>query len=84
MEDMTCREFVEFLMAYLDRELPDSQRTVFEGHIRLCPPCGDYLTTYRETVEMGKRVCRDGDGPVPEEAPEELVRAILAARRSSG
>ena len=84
MKDITCREFVDFLMAYLDEELPASQREVFEGHIHLCPPCGDYLGTYREAVAMGKQVCRDCDGPAPEDAPEELVRAILSARKSTG
>mgnify|MGYP002626349457 CR=1 FL=1 len=80
-DEMTCQEFVEFLMAYLDEELPGRQRTVFEGHLEDCPPCKVYLDTYRETVELGRRVC-DGDAAPPEDVPESLVRAILAARRS--
>lgn len=80
-DEMTCREFVEFLMAYLDEELPGGQRRVFEGHLQDCPPCKTYLETYRETVELGRRVC-DGEVAPPEDVPESLVRAILAARRS--
>jgi len=81
-EGMTCREFVDFLMAYLDGELPEGQRGVFEGHLVDCPPCKDYLETYRETVELGRRVCCGADAPVPEDVPESLVRAILEARKS--
>lgn len=80
---MNCREFVDFLMAYLDRELSDGERSTFEEHISDCPPCGDYLETYREAVRLGKRACRDDEGPVPEEVPEALVEAILAARNAS-
>ena len=78
---MTCQEFVDFLMAYLDGELAPEVRLVFEGHIRDCPPCLAYLESYRETVRLGKSLCDDPEGPVPEEVPEALVRAILDARR---
>lgn len=78
-ERMTCRELIEFLMAYLDRELPEDQVRVFEEHLRLCPPCEAYLETYQEAVREGRAVCAEEDA-APAEVPEDLVRAILAAR----
>ena len=78
---MRCRDFVEFLMEYVDGTLGATERDVFEGHIGDCPPCRHYLETYRETVRLGHSVC-DPDAEVPPEVPEELVAAILAARRS--
>ena len=48
-----------------------------------CPSCITYLDTYRETIRLGKAVCADPEGPVPEDVPDQLVRAILAARRGS-
>ena len=77
---MTCQEFVEFLMDYLDATLPAVQLRTFREHMDECPGCESYLDTYRETVRLGKAACRDPEGPVPEDAPERLVRAILAAR----
>ena len=77
---MTCREFVDFLMSYLDGDLDAEPRRVFEEHLDMCPPCVTFMDTYRDTIRLGKLACREDDGPVPEEAPEELVRAILAAR----
>ncbi len=79
---MNCREFVDFLMAYLDDTLPGEQRKTFEGHMSECPTCVTYLDSYRETVRLGKAVCRDPEGPIPEEVPEQLVDAILASRKS--
>lgn len=78
---LTCREFADFLMAYIDAELPHDQREAFEDHVRICPPCVNYLETYRETVRLGRCLCEDEDGPPPGDAPEALVAAILAARR---
>jgi len=77
---MKCREFVEFVMEYLDGTLGEAERCVFEGHVELCPACVNYLESYRETIRLGNSVCAPDD-EVPPDVPEELVQAILSARR---
>lgn len=77
---MTCRDFVQFLMEYEEGTLRPAEREIFEQHMRDCPPCEVYLDSYRETVRLGRDVC-GADDAVPEDVPEELVAAILAARR---
>jgi anti-sigma factor RsiW len=79
---MNCREFVDFLMSYLDGELDAEAHRVFESHLDGCPPCLAYLEDYKKTVELGKCACKDGTGPVPEDAPDDLVAAILEARKA--
>ncbi len=81
---MTCREFVAFIMAYLDEDLDGDRRAVFVGHIEECLPCKDYLESYRETVRLGGCLCESDDrgASPPEDAPEALIQAILAARQS--
>lgn len=70
---MNCRQCVDFLMDYLEGQLPEAERKVFEQHLARCPPCVNYLETYRQAVELGKSAfCGE-----PCEMPEELVRAIL-------
>ncbi len=78
---MTCREFADFIADYLSGELPPDSRAAFEHHLRLCANCERYLTGYKETVKLGKRAFADADAAVPPEVPEELVQAILRARR---
>ena len=77
---MTCKEFVEFLISYIDGNLSTAPRAVFEEHMRLCPPCGVYLDTYRDTIRLGKFACREDEAAPPADVPEELIQAILAAR----
>jgi len=36
---------------------------------------------HEETVKLGRRSFEDNEGTLPREVPEELVGAILAARR---
>lgn len=80
---MKCREFVDFLMDYLDGSLPDPEDATFRAHIQECPGCELYLESYRETVRLGKSCCEDPEGPIPADVPEALVEAILAARKGS-
>ena len=42
---MNCREFLDFLMAYLDDELPAAQRAALDDHLADCPSCVTYLDT---------------------------------------
>ena len=79
-----CEECVDFLLDYVDGRLPDEQRFHFESHVAFCPACEDYVANYRQAAEM----CRDGGDELrrePEQAmPQELVDAILKARKSAG
>ncbi len=79
---MTCREFVDFLMAYLDGELRGEGRRRFDHHLERCPPCVAYLDTYRTTIELVQTICGHPDDPIPADVPEDLVAAVLAAREA--
>jgi anti-sigma factor RsiW len=78
---VTCRELADFIADYLSEALPGDTRTHFERHLGACSTCGRYLEGYRETVKLGRSAFDDPDAPVPDTVPEELVKAILAARR---
>lgn len=78
---ITCREVLDFLMSYLDGELATGPRAEFEKHLALCPPCVAYLESYRATIRLGKSACAEADAPAVGQVPEELVKAILAARK---
>ena len=79
---MTCREFADFMADYLAGELPVPTRDAFDRHLSLCPNCRAYLAGYRDTVRLGKAAFDDEDAAVPPSVPEQLVKAILDARKS--
>jgi anti-sigma factor RsiW len=77
---MTCREFTDFLIDYVDGDLTAAERAAFDEHLGECPDCVTYLRNYVETIRLGKAVCTEEHDAVEDEVPEELVAAILAAR----
>lgn len=80
---ISCRELEGFIDDHLDGTLPWRQQLVFRIHLVFCRECRDYLTSYTRTIALGKAVFDHADAPVPEEIPEDLVRAILAARANA-
>jgi anti-sigma factor RsiW len=79
--DLNCRDFVDFILAYLEKDLPPEQDTEFRRHMAACSSCVTYLETYKETIDLERMACAADDAPVPGDVPEALVKAILAARR---
>ena len=76
---MTCRQLTTFIADYLSDELEPAVRGAFEHHLSICPNCVQYVADYERTMALGKIAFVDD--AVPADVPEELVAAILAARR---
>ena len=64
---LSCREFEDFILEYYEGGLAETQRDVFEFHMRMCPMCRTYLDSYARSVELGR-------GFHVEEPPEDLIR----------
>lgn len=80
---ITCKELIDFLMDYVDDGLPPERRSAFEAHLKVCPPCVNYLSSYKEAVRMGKAALSPTpDDSIPSSVPPKLIEAILAARRA--
>ena len=79
--ELTCRQIIDFVQAFLDGELPLRERTVFELHLTICPDCVNYLQSYLSTQALSK-MAADVE-PEVKPIPDELVQAILAARKNS-
>ena len=78
---LTCRELSDFLAAYFARELGPDERSIFEAHVAECPDCVAYVRNYAETMRLAKDAY--DDDRIPADVPDELVRAILEARKRS-
>jgi anti-sigma factor RsiW len=78
---ITCRELLDFLHLYLENELPEERREEFDRHLGVCDPCREYIRQYEETIRLGKVAFTDETAGGAPDCPEELIRAVLEARR---
>ena len=77
---MNCRDIIEFLAEYLDGELSVTTHVEFERHLAICQSCVAYLATYRETIRVSRFVSAQ-KSDLLDDAPEELIEAILHSRQ---
>ena len=78
----TCKDVHEFLMRYVEGELSDDERKVFEDHLSICPSCIDYMDSYKTCVDLGKSYKECCDEEAPKEMPSFLMDAILKAKKA--
>ncbi len=79
---LTCAEFEEFILDYFEGTLSGKQYAVFKVHLMLCRDCKSYIAAYERSTELGKNVFKEPYAPVPNDMPEDLVQAILAAKEA--
>ena len=77
---LTCQEVLDFLSDYVEGRLPAAEHARLEEHLAVCPPCVDYLRSFQATL-AACRSLRGSDLAQLPPLPEELVQAIVAARR---
>jgi anti-sigma factor RsiW len=66
--EMTCRELVELVTAWLDGELPAADRARFDAHLVDCPYCHTYLEQMRQTIRVLGRLSEDSIDPAARDA----------------
>lgn len=61
--EMTCRELVELVTAWLDHALPPAESARFDAHLVDCPYCRAYLEQVRQTSRLLGRLSEDTIDP---------------------
>ena len=55
VDELTCKEFVEWVTDYLEDKLPAEDRQRFEAHLAQCSACPNYMEQMRTTIQtVGK------------------------------
>lgn len=69
MTNSTCKDSIELLLEYLDGELAPDVHQRLESHLGGCPPCEEFLRSYRATPSL----CRKA---LAREVPEEVASKL--------
>jgi anti-sigma factor RsiW len=72
--EISCREIVELVTAYLEGAMSERDRARFEAHVAGCDGCDNYLAQMRETIRITGTLTED-------QVPEPMRVALLSAFR---
>jgi len=56
VDEMTCKEFVEWVTDYLENKLPAADRLRFDAHLAQCSACPHYLEQIRLTIQTAGKL----------------------------
>ena len=82
MTKLNCQACADFIADYLNGELEAEVLASFETHLDRCRNCRAYIEQYAAVVTAGQRACERENAAAAAAFPEELVRAILDARKT--
>lgn len=80
---LTCKQFDDFMVDFLEKDLPFAQRLGCWLHLKMCRDCAKFVHQYQQTIALGKQAFEDPNEPVPESVPEDLINAALVHRRNA-
>jgi len=79
---LTCKEFDDFMVDYLDGDLTAWQKFMCWLHVKMCRECAHFIQQYQKVIKLGRSAFDTPDDPVPDSVPEELIGAALAHRNA--
>lgn len=79
---MTCEQFEQTVVDYLDGEMKPSARRAVDLHMRMCPACRRYLRAYSKARHLAIDALTFSEQKALQTIPEDLVQAILAGRNA--
>ena len=80
---LTCKEFDDFMVDYLEDGLPVWQKFMCWLHVKMCRECADFVRDYERAIRLGQNAYDAPNERIPDFVPEDLIKAALSHRRSS-
>lgn len=78
---ISCKSFDAFIVDYIDGNLTNEERQIFIKHMNECPPCKTYLENYQNSIALSQTAFSSTKECSKKEIPEQLISAILDARK---
>jgi anti-sigma factor (TIGR02949 family) len=72
-----CRESIHLLLDFLDGEMPEAEAKELQEHLAQCPPCVDFLKTYRATSGLCRKALHKQMPPQLSDKLTEFLRGKL-------
>ncbi|HSA58843.1 MAG TPA: anti-sigma factor [bacterium] len=74
MGKKTCQETIELLMDYLEKRLSPEEHAALKEHFDECPPCLDFVRSYRETPRIVREATAVQIPPEVEQRLKDFLR----------
>lgn len=82
-DDLSCRDLVTAITAYLDDELEQPRRASIQHHLAQCDGCGHVIDQFQRTIGAVGSLSADDVEALDDTVRAELMSAFRSSRRRS-
>ena len=80
-QGMECQETYRLITEYVERDLGQKERDLFERHVDNCSNCKAFFRTYQKTRDLVETLLCD---QLPEELTDEINKVVTSAIKGNG
>ncbi|MCM8818184.1 MAG: zf-HC2 domain-containing protein [Candidatus Omnitrophica bacterium] len=71
---MNCEKIIKLISDYIDKQIEETEKEIFEEHIKICKKCESILNTIEKTLFLSKSIYRNKK--IPQKVEKSLYYQI--------
>ena len=81
LTNKTCKQMTNLILDYLNDKLSPAVKRDFQQHLKICPDCVDFLSTYKKTVSVSRSIRSE---EIPPRVRNNILNFLRLRTRKSG
>jgi Putative zinc-finger len=77
----TCKQMTDLIFDYLNDKLSPTVKRNFQQHLKICPDCVNFLSTYKKTVSVSRSIRSE---EIPTRVRNNILNFLRLRTRKSG
>jgi hypothetical protein len=77
----TCKQMTDLIFDYLNDKLSPTVKRDFQQHLKICPDCVNFLSTYKKTVSVSRSIRSE---EIPPRVRNNILNFLRLRTRKSG
>ena len=81
LTNKTCKQMTDLILDYLNDKLSPTVKRDFQQHLKICPDCVNFLSTYKKTVSVSRSIRSE---EIPPRVRNNILNFLRFSTRKSG
>ena len=81
LTNKTCKQMTDLILDYLSDKLSPAVKRDFQQHLKICPDCVNFLSTYKKTVSASRSIRSE---EIPPLVKNNILNFLRLRTRKSG
>ena len=79
---MNCLDYVDLISDYIENDLPEEEKSLFEEHFSGCEDCKSFLRSFQSSLEVVEYLKNEPCPPIVEQKLQQMIGKRLKEKQS--